>query len=184
MSTSTPAKSSRIVPEFSAETPTNIAGESPTNTASTTGESPTNVVGESPTNVTGDKYLIYAPGGKIPPGYPLEFSPCMRGTFTYPVEDRLAELREVLGQERWAHQRKNITKAIKMYENSELPLPGWQKIWFANGEVIDGLPHTLDNVAKGTYFWSEVCFFVYPTFALGINSIFRALTITLLIKYL
>jgi hypothetical protein len=163
MSTSTPAKSStRIVPEFSAEraaeTLTNIADESP----NTAGESPTNAAGESHTNTTIEyptyipsKYLTIAPGGRIP-REPLEFSPGVQGTFTYPVEDRLAELREALGQERWAHQRKNITKAIKMYEDGELPLPGWQKIWFANGEVIDGLPDTL---SKGVYLWSEVCFF-------------------------
>ena len=111
---------------------------------------------EYPTYIA-SKYLTITPGGRIP-REPLEFSPGVQGTFTYPVEDRLAELREALGQERWAHQRKNITKAIKMYEDGELPLPGWQKIWFANGEVIDGLPDTL---SKGVYLWSEVVFSLF-----------------------
>ncbi|KAI9740414.1 MAG: hypothetical protein M1834_004994 [Cirrosporium novae-zelandiae] len=87
-----------------------------------------------------------------PSSKPLVFSPAFRGSHTFSVENRLATLREALGQDKWVHQRPNISKAIEMYENGELPLPNWQKIWFANGRVIDGLP---DTAPEGVYFWVE-----------------------------
>lgn len=74
-------------------------------------------------------------------------------------EERLKQLRELVGQERWAHQRQNITKAIEMFETGELPRPGWEEVYFANGKVIDKLP--IGDVEKGTHFWVEV---VYPIF--------------------
>jgi hypothetical protein len=106
----------------------------------------------------------------------LVFSPAVMGTYEYPVEKRLEELQELLGQEKWQHQHINIKKAIAMYEAGELPLPDWQRIWLANGELIDGLP---DSAPEGIYFWPEVCIIsiFYSSFT---NLLFRELHNSLL----
>jgi len=51
------------------------------------------------------------------PGRKLAYLPAVMGEYVLDVEKRLAQLRDLLAQERWAFQRTNITKAIKMYES-------------------------------------------------------------------
>jgi hypothetical protein len=82
----------------------------------------------------------------------LKFSPAVVGEYILDVEERLALLRDLLSQERWAFQRTNINKAIEMYESGAWPLPRCQEVWLNNGEVIDGLPQKIN---KGDCFWSE-----------------------------
>lgn len=51
----------------------------------------------------------------VKPGRKLTFLPAVTGEYVLDVEKRLAELRDVLAEERWAFQRTNALKAIEMY---------------------------------------------------------------------
>lgn len=85
---------------------------------------------------------------------PLTFAPAVVGTYEYTVETRIKQLESLLVQAKWEYQRVNIIKAIEMYQSGELTIPCSHKVWFANGEVIDGPPK---NVIPGVCYISEVC---------------------------
>lgn len=87
-----------------------------------------------------------------PPSHKLTFLPAITGEYIIDVPERLAELRDVLAQERWAFQHTNVRKAIEMYESGAWPLPGFPEVWLKNGEVFDAFP---DKISKGEVLWCE-----------------------------
>jgi hypothetical protein len=89
---------------------------------------------------------------EIPGRKKLTFLPAVVGEYVLDVDKRLAELRDLLTQERWEFQRTNITKAIEMYESGAWPLPGCRQVWLKNGEVVDELP---THINPGEIFWAK-----------------------------
>jgi hypothetical protein len=66
---------------------------------------------------------------------PIKFSPACTGfdrdAF---IATRIRQLRESLEDETFAHQKDNITLAIKLYESGDLPPREGGSAWFLNGK--------------------------------------------------
>ena len=86
------------------------------------------------------------------PRWKLAFRPAVEPEYIVDIKKHIAELRDMLAQERWASQKTDITKAIEMYESGALPLPKCRLVWFKNGEVFDRQP---DIVNPGQHLWTE-----------------------------
>lgn len=68
---------------------------------------------------------------------------------------RLAQLREMIKDPAFSHQKVNLAVAIKMYEKGELPEPNGRFTWFVNGKVMpkNWWPK---SIGEGVVLWNEV----------------------------
>ena len=83
---------------------------------------------------------------------PPVFSPAFTQPLTFDVEARVRDLRGLLLDKSYEHQKENILHAIHLYETGKLPRRGVVNTWFVNGKAIS-YPF---QPTEGMTIWVEV----------------------------
>ncbi|KAI9827334.1 MAG: hypothetical protein M1819_006976 [Sarea resinae] len=84
--------------------------------------------------------------------HPIGYSPAFHRPDPLPqmIDFRVRELRRLISEEQFSHQKPNIELALKRYENGDLPKA--KTVWFVNGQVVDYVP---EPPPASSAVWSE-----------------------------